>query len=354
MPHVSETDMPSALAPKLQVGELWKIYGTNAERLVGNLNRAPDDAFLEKHGLFGAVRGVNFDVMPGELITIMGLSGSGKSTLLRAVSRLIEPSYGTLLIDGQDFLGASSQELINIRRHRLGMVFQHYALLPHRTVLENVALPLEVRGEARTSRLEKARKTIDLVGLGNLIDRYPSQLSGGQQQRVGIARSLVTDPDIWFLDEPFSALDPLIRRELQQELLRLQKIVNKTILFVTHDFDEAVRLATRIIVMEAGRIVQIGTPEDIVMRPKNAYIEAFTRNIPKANVVTVGAIARPPTEEVLAGILPAQARIVEVASRILASSGTFGVETADGHRVGIIGTTDILPFLFSSPETHAA
>ncbi|MBV1837869.1 ATP-binding cassette domain-containing protein [Acetobacter estunensis] len=346
--------MSTAPTPKLQVGELWKIYGANAERLIGDRNSAPDDAFLEKHGLFGAVRGVSFDVMPGELITLMGLSGSGKSTLLRAVSRLIEPSYGTLLIDGQDFLGASSQELINIRRHRLGMVFQHYALLPHRTVLENVALPLEVRGETLPSRIEKARRTIDLVGLGKLIGRYPSQLSGGQQQRVGIARSLVTDPDIWFLDEPFSALDPLIRRELQQELLRLQKIVNKTILFVTHDFDEAVRLATRIIVMEAGRIVQIGTPEDIVLRPKNAYIEAFTRNIPKANVVTIGAIARPAADETLNGVLPAQARIVDAAPQIIASSGTFGVETADGHRVGVIGTTDILPFLFSSPEKQAA
>ena len=193
----------------------------------------------------------------------MGLSGSGKSTLVRCLARLIEPTAGEVMFAGRDLLGASPHELIELRRHKMGMVFQHFALLPHLTVLDNVAFPLEIQGVARKEREARAREMTTLVGLKGREHNLPHELSGGQQQRVGIARSLAIDPDIWFLDEPFSALDPLIRREMQNEFLRLQSVLQKTIVFITHDFDEAIRLADRIAIMQDGRIVQIGTPEEL-------------------------------------------------------------------------------------------
>ena len=204
-------------------------------------------------------------VSRGEIFVIMGLSGSGKSTLVRCLARLIEPTAGEVMFAGRNLLKASPKELIELRRHKMGMVFQHFALLPHLTVLDNVAFPLEIQGVARKDREARAREMTALVGLKGREHNLPQELSGGQQQRVGIARSLATDPDIWFLDEPFSALDPLIRREMQNEFLRLQSVLQKTIVFITHDFDEAIRLADRIAIMQEGRIVQIGTPEELVL-----------------------------------------------------------------------------------------
>lgn len=341
--------------PKLLVRDLWKVYGANADRLFAGRTTPPSDEELRQHNLFGAVKGASFDIWPGELITVMGLSGSGKSTLVRTVSRLIEPTYGKVMIDDEDLLSASPKRLIELRRHRMGMVFQNYALLPHRTVLENVALPLEVRGEGKAKREERARQMVELVGLKDRIDHFPTQLSGGQQQRVGIARSLAVDPDIWFLDEPFSALDPLIRHELQDELLRLQKIVRKTILFITHDFDEAVRLANRIVIMEGGRIVQIGTPEDIVLNPKDAYIANFTKNVRRANVITVGSLARPVGE--IAGIertVFATAKVFDAADQVLAASGPVGVVDADGGIVGTVTREAVIAALLDRPADCAA
>ncbi len=223
----------------------------------------------------------------------MGLSGSGKSTLVRCMSRLVEPSAGEILFNGRDLLAASPREMIEIRRHRMGMVFQHFALLPHLSVLGNVGFPLEVQGVPRAEREKRAREMVELVGLAGREADYPHQLSGGQQQRVGIARSLAVEPELWFLDEPFSALDPLIRREMQDEFLRLQETLHKTIVFITHDFDEAIRLADRIAIMKDGRIEQTGTPEDLVMRPATPYVAEFTRDVPKAKVLTVAAIMTP-------------------------------------------------------------
>jgi glycine betaine/proline transport system ATP-binding protein len=340
--------------PKLSIRDLWKVYGADADRIFAGRNTPPTDAELEKHKLFGAVRGATFDIWPGELITVMGLSGSGKSTLVRTVSRLIEPTYGQVWMDDEDLLAASPKRLIDLRRHRMGMVFQNYALLPHRTVLENVALPLEIRGEGKQKREERAHQMVELVGLKDRISHFPTQLSGGQQQRVGIARSLAVDPDIWFLDEPFSALDPLIRHELQDELLRLQTIVRKTILFITHDFDEAIRLANRIVIMEGGRIVQIGTPEDIVLNPNDTYVANFTKNVRRASVVTVGSLARPVGEAIgIGSTVPATAKVVDVAEQVIGATGHVGVLDAKGAMLGTVTSDAVIAMLIERPTGAA-
>lgn len=274
---------------KLSCRNIWKLYGANAEAFL-NANPTPSGEDIRKAGIIGAVRDARIDIAEGEIFIIMGLSGSGKSTLVRCLSRLIEPTGGQVLFDGVDLLTASEQELIEIRRHKMGMVFQHFALLPHLTVLQNVMFPLTVQAVPKSEAEVKAREVVELVGLKGREDYYPRELSGGQQQRVGIARSLVTEPDLWFLDEPFSALDPLIRREMQDEFLRLQARLHKTIVFITHDFEEAVRLADRIAIMKDGHIIQIATPEELVLNPATDYVAEFTRHIPRSKVLTVGGI----------------------------------------------------------------
>ena len=277
---------------KLSCRHVWKVFGEDASRLFQG-GKVPDAAALAAGGYIGAVRDASIDVYEGEIFVIMGLSGSGKSTLVRCLTRLIEPTAGAVLFDAQDLMQAGPSELIEMRRHKMGMVFQHFALLPHRTVLGNVAFPLEVQGVDRKTREDRARRMIDLVGLTGREAYYPRELSGGQQQRVGIARSLAVEPDVWFLDEPFSALDPLIRREMQDEFLRLQSVLHKTIVFITHDFDEAIRLADRIAIMKDGEIIQIGRPEDLVLNPATDYVREFTQAIPRAKVLTAGALMTP-------------------------------------------------------------
>ncbi|MGI9482873.1 MAG: quaternary amine ABC transporter ATP-binding protein [Hyphomicrobiales bacterium] len=277
---------------KLSCRSVWKLFGQNAERFLRS-NPAPSLDELNAAGLIAAVRDVSLDINPGEIFVIMGLSGSGKSTLVRCMSRLIEPTSGEIVFNGEDLLKASDQEMIDIRRHRMGMVFQHFALLPHLTVLGNVAFPLEVQGINKAAREARAREIISLVGLEGRENYYPRELSGGQQQRVGIARSLAVEPELWFLDEPFSALDPLIRREMQDEFLRLQSVLQKTIVFITHDFDEAIRLADRIAIMKDGGVDQVGTPEDLVVRPATDYVAEFTREVSPAKVLSAASIMEP-------------------------------------------------------------
>ncbi len=267
---------------------LWKVFGDNPETCfndgVANISK------MHKKGLVPAVKDINLDIYSGEMLVVMGLSGSGKSTLIRCLSRLVESTSGSVIIDGEDILAMSEKELIKLRRSKMGMVFQSFGLLPHRTVLDNVAFPLEMRGQDKFERIERALEVIKLVGLAGREEHFPRELSGGQQQRVGIARSLAIEPDIWFLDEPFSALDPLIRREMQDEFLRLQDLLGKTIVFITHDFDEALRLADRIAIMYEGRIEQIGTPDEIVMNPATEYVAKFTRGISRSKVVKVKSL----------------------------------------------------------------
>ena len=268
----------------LDCKNIWKLYGAKADSILIN-NANPDIDTLRAEGVIGAVRAVNVQIMQGEIFVIMGLSGSGKSTLVRCLSRLVEPTTGAINFDGIDLLRATDNELIEIRRKKMGMVFQQFALLPHLTTMENVAFPLDVQGVPKTIREARALEVIELVGLRGRENYYPRQLSGGQQQRVGIARSLVVEPDLWFLDEPFSALDPLIRREMQDEFIRLQNLLKKTIVFITHDFDEAIRLADRIAVMKDGEIEQIADPEQLVLNPATEYVAEFTRHVSRAKVI---------------------------------------------------------------------
>ncbi|MEE8533941.1 MAG: glycine betaine/L-proline ABC transporter ATP-binding protein, partial [Alphaproteobacteria bacterium] len=285
----SPTGDTAARGAKISCEGVWKVFGNGAESFLAAHGHAPGLDQLAQAGLIGAVRAVSFAVDEGEIFVIMGLSGSGKSTLVRCMSRLIEPTAGEVIFEGRDLLKASDKDLIEIRRHKMGMVFQHFALLPHLTVLGNVAFPLSVQGVDRATRERRAQEMIDLVGLSGRESYYPRELSGGQQQRVGIARSLSVEPEIWFLDEPFSALDPLIRREMQDEFLRLQKLLEKTIVFITHDFDEAIRLADRIAIMKDGRIIQIGSPEELVTAPADDYVAEFTREIPRAKVLSAAS-----------------------------------------------------------------
>jgi glycine betaine/proline transport system ATP-binding protein len=283
---------------KISCRNIWKVYGPNPETYfergdgaVGDPAGLGDRMRAESHVV--AASNVSFDVHVGEIFIIMGLSGSGKSTMVRCLSRLVEPTAGEVLLDGSDLLKASEVELIDIRRHKMGMVFQNFGLLPHLTVIDNVAFPLKVQGIAKAERIKRAAEMVELVGLEGRENAFPRQLSGGQQQRVGIARSLAVKPELWFLDEPFSALDPLIRRQMQDEFLRLQKLLHKTIVFITHDFLEALRLADRIVIMKDGEVVQMGTPADLVLRPADAYVAEFTKDVPRVRVITAGEIMEP-------------------------------------------------------------
>ncbi len=297
-------------------------------------------------GLIGAVRNVNIEIHQGEIFIIMGLSGSGKSTVVRCLSRLIEPTCGEILFDGSNLLEASAKELIEIRRHKMGMVFQHFALLPHLTVLGNVAFPLEIQGVDRKTREQRAIEIIELVGLEGREAYYPRELSGGQQQRVGIARSLAVEPDIWFLDEPFSALDPLIRREMQDEFLRLQSVLKKSIAFITHDFDEAIRLADRMAIMKDGEVIQVGTPEDLVMRPATEYVAEFTKDVPRAKVLTVMSIVHDAREgHAYENVVLATDKIDTVAERVLDAEHGFGVQDESGRIIGEINQEDVTRIL---------
>ncbi len=332
-------------APLLAAAGLWKLYGSEGSDLGRFVDPAKSADDLKAAGVVGAVRNVDLSVNRGEIFVIMGLSGSGKSTLVRLLARLIEPTAGAILFDGRDLVGLAPRELIEIRRHRMGMVFQNFALLDHLTALGNVAFPLEVRGVAKAERESRARELLALVGLEGRETSRPRQMSGGQQQRVGIARALAGNPELLFLDEPFSALDPLIRREMQDEFLRLQAALKKTIVFITHDFDEAIRLAGRIAIMKDGAIEQVGTPEDLVLRPATPYVAAFTRQVSPAKVRTVASLMRPiENPNVPCGFpeVPASLKVADVGARFRAASGPFVVVDEAGRPAGILRRDDVV------------
>jgi len=330
---------------KLVCRNVWKIFGAGARDAVRDASKKPTADDLARAGLVGAVRDVNLEVRTGEIFVIMGLSGSGKSTLVRCLSRLIEPTSGEILFNGENLLSASEERMIEIRRHQMGMVFQHFALLPHLSVLDNVAFPLEVQGIDRQKREERARRMVELVGLAGKEKAFPRQLSGGQQQRVGIARSLAVEPELWFLDEPFSALDPLIRREMQDEFIRLQSVLKKTIVFITHDFDEAIRLADRIAIMKDGEIVQAGTPEELVLAPATDYVAEFTRNVARAKVIRVASIMRPYEEPLPPVTIRANATVAEAAPLFVTAGDILGVIDRDGQPIGQLRRSDVVDVL---------
>lgn len=354
--NISDTSEPTNTDAKRDVAlsckGLWKVFGATKKRFEAAGGAALTNEDIAAKGWTPAVRNVSFDIYDGEIFVIMGLSGSGKSTLVRCLTRLHEPTAGQILLKGVDILAASPRELINLRRRWIGMVFQHFALLPGRTVMGNISFPLEVQGMARDERDARARELVELVDLVGLEDRLPSELSGGQQQRVGIARSLATDPALWVLDEPFSALDPLIRADLQDELLKLQANLSKTIVFITHDLDEAIRIADRIAIMQDGEVVQIGTPEELVMKPSCHYVERFTAKVAPATVVRVQSLIDGPAEAAVGGLnLTADVTVAEIAPKIISEDGPFGV-IRDEKLIGSITRATILNTLVGNRPSH--
>ena len=278
---------------KIVCKDIWKVFGPNEKNVLANLDKNLSRSEVkEKTGHVVAVKDVTFSVQKGETFVVMGLSGSGKSTLVRCLSRLIEPTHGQVSIDGHDITKMSNKDLTELRRNRMSMVFQHFGLFPHRRVIENIGYGLEIRGVKKKDRIEKSMETLSLVGLDGWDQHYPRELSGGMQQRVGLARALAVDPEILIFDEPFSALDPLIRREMQDELLSIQKMVQKTMVFITHDFSEAIKMGDHIAIMKDGEISQVGTPEEIVANPIDQYVKDFTEDVPKYKVLSAGKCAR--------------------------------------------------------------
>lgn len=331
---------------KISCRNMWKVFGANPHEFMIRHNGAPSDEDFKAEGYIGAVRNVSFDVHEGEILMIMGLSGSGKSTVIRCLTRLNDPTTGEMTYEGNDLLAASEEELIELRRHNMGMVFQNFGLLPHRNVLENVAFPLEMQGMEKAQRITRAKEMVDLVGLGGRETYFPRELSGGQQQRVGIARSLAVEPDIWFLDEPFSALDPLIRAEMQDEFIRLQQLLNKTIVFITHDFEEATKLADRIGIMKDGKMVQMDTAEQLVLHPADEYVAKFAKNAPHDRIISVGAVMKPAKGKLAGSTVLKSAKIGEVAAQVLDADLPCAVLDDTGKKVGMISRKMISEVLF--------
>jgi glycine betaine/proline transport system ATP-binding protein len=332
----------------LDVQGLWKIFGPSGRRgadgIVGSALADLSAAELkERTGCVAAVRDVSFTVARNEVFVVMGLSGSGKSTLLRCLTRLVEPTAGTVRFDGEDIGAADARRLRELRRHRFAMVFQSFGLLSHRRVIDNVAYGLEVRGVGRSARHEKARAILDLVGLTGHEDSYPDQLSGGMQQRVGLGRALAVDPDVLFFDEPFSALDPLIRRDMQNEVIRLHHEVGKTMVFVTHDLHEALRLGDRILIMRDGAMVQIGRPDEIVGAPADDYVRDFVSDVPRSHVLTLAWVMRAitPADPLDGPELPVDTIVRDAASVVL--SATAPVRVVRGAELlGVVDSDAIL------------
>ena len=319
--------------PVISCRNVWKLFGDKPEKYLSQMPKGHSYEDILADGYIAGVKDVSVDVHKGEMLVIMGLSGSGKSTLMRCMSRLHDITGGTIEVDGQDIMGLDEKGLIELRRSKMGMVFQSFGLLPHRTVLENVSFPLEMRGQDRHERRARALEVVKLVGLEGREEYYPRELSGGQQQRVGIARSLAIEPDIWFLDEPFSALDPLIRREMQDEFLRLQAMLNKTITFVTHDFDEALRLADRIAIMKDGAVEQCDTPDKIVLNPATDYVAKFTEEIEKSRVVHAATLIKKGAKG-SGKPVDADATILSLARRVVNDSAKAIPVERDGKIIG--------------------
>ncbi|WP_172385251.1 glycine betaine/L-proline ABC transporter ATP-binding protein [Streptomyces sp. MNP-20] len=341
------TEPAAADSPVFAVRNLWKVFGPKCERVPGDPElTALDPAELrERTGCTAAVRDVSFEVNKGEVFVVMGLSGSGKSTLVRCLTRLIEPTSGSVAIDGEDVLAMDKARLRELRRHRASMVFQHFGLLPHRTVLDNVAYGLEIQGVGKAERRERAAEVVAKVGLEGLEARKPGQLSGGQQQRVGLARALAADPEVLLFDEPFSALDPLIRRDMQEEVVRLHREEGRTMVFITHDLSEALKLGDRIALMRDGRVVQLGTPEEIVGSPADDYVRDFVRDVPREQVITVRSAMRPldpASERDERGPAVAPDATVSEAIEAVARSGFPARVMDDGRCLGVVDQEHLL------------
>lgn len=334
--------------------DVWKLYGPDPQGFLARHDGSPSVEMVKESGYIPAVVSASLDVMPGEIVVLMGLSGSGKSTLVRCLSRLIEPDAGSISFAGEDLLAASNKELIELRRHRMGMVFQHFALFPNRTVAENVVFPLEVQGVDSATRRARAEEILVLVGLEGRGGYYPRELSGGQQQRVGIGRSLAVEPDVWFLDEPFSALDPLIRREMQDEFLRLQSVLHKSIVFITHDFAEAIRLADRIAILYEGQIVQIGRAEELVTQPATDYVRAFAKDVQRDKILRassiMGSVENAATD---AAKVRGDAVLSDIAASVLGAERPLLVVDEADEPLGSLGRDALIDAIWGTGDTAA-
>jgi len=334
---------------------VYKIFGAGAKKMLQDVSGNVDAKTFQEAGCIVGVNNASFEVSKGELLVVMGLSGSGKSTLLRCISRLTDATAGKIYIEGQDLLSLKNKELIELRRNKMGMVFQSFALLPHKTVLENIAFPLQIKGMKTEDSISKAMDMVKLVGLEGRENYFPRELSGGQQQRVGIARSLAVEPDIWFLDEPFSALDPLIRKEMQDEFLRLQGKLQKTIMFITHDFDEALRLADRIAIMKDGIIEQLDTPAKIVLNPATEYVRKFTEEVPREKVLKIEAVMDPVDDaKNLSDLKVSKDAIIEtVAEKILSQEKPVTVIDSNKKVIGTVKPSKVIHTVFGGRKENS-
>ena len=349
--EIAQANRATGVDATIAVRGLWKIFGPAEAKIAGSpLLELSNAEFRLRTGSTIAVRDVSFDVQAGEVFVVMGLSGSGKSTLVRCLTRLIEPTLGQVLLDGEDIREANDERLRELRRRRFSMVFQNFGLLPHRRVIDNVAFGLEIRGDAREARHARAREMCELVGLSAHMDSYPEQLSGGQQQRVGLARALAGDPEVMFFDEPFSALDPLIRRDMQNEVIRLHDEVGKTMVFITHDLSEALKLGDHIVIMRDGRIVQTGSPEELVGAPADDYVADFVRDVAKSHVLTLRWIMRNATaDDPLDGPEFPPTTIIRSAVHVAAATDKPIRVTEGGRLLGVVDRRQILAAM-AGPE----
>lgn len=335
---------------KIECRHLWKIFGKHPQRIQQALSHGrSQQEILEETGHVIAVQDVSFSVPAGQIFVVMGLSGSGKSTLIRCLSRLIEPTDGQVLLDGRNLLQLTEKELRHVRRHEMSMVFQRFGLFPHRRVIDNVAYGLEVQGLGKQERHGRAADILDMVGLSTWSHHFPHELSGGMQQRVGLARALAVDPQILLCDEPFSALDPLIRREMQDELIHLQQTLKKTIIFITHDFLEALKLGDQIAIMKEGQIVQMGTPAHIVSNPINAYVEAFAKDAPRAKILTAADVMQSPAphDTSVPPLVPATTPLEQLIELVVAHEHPLTVVDGEKQPLGFINRTAVLRALAS-------
>ena len=352
------SDRPvTAGEPLISVGDLWKVFGPRAGEVPGSaeLSALSRRELLERTGCTAAVRDVSFDIAPSEMFVVMGLSGSGKSTLVRCLTRLIEPTSGSLGVEGEDIRKADEQRLRSLRRHKFSMVFQHFGLLPHRRVIDNVAYGLEIRGTPKAERNKRAMEVIELVGLTGYEKSYPDQLSGGMQQRVGLARALAGDPDVLLFDEPFSALDPLIRRDMQNEVIRLHHEVGKTMVFITHDLSEALKLGDRILIMRDGKMVQMGPGDELVGAPADDYVRDFVQDVNRSHVLTLRWIMRQPTsDDQLDGPELGPDVVVREATRAVLAAEKPVKVVDRGKLLGIVGDEEILGVIAAADAPSGA
>ena len=345
---------------KLSCRNVWKIYGDNPDRFFDNGNGLVDapEALaktIAEDNHIVANADVSFDVYAGEIFVIMGLSGSGKSTIVRCLSRLVEPTAGDIVLDGENLLKKSAEELIEVRRHKMGMVFQSFGLMPHLNVIDNIAFPLKLQGIGEAKRYAQAERVIELVGLQGRETNFPNELSGGQQQRVGIARSLAVEPEVWLLDEPFSALDPLIRKKMQDEFLRIQSMLRKSIVFITHDFQEALRLADRMAIMRDGAIVQIGRPVDLILNPVDDYVREVTNDVPWESVLRAADVCEKAPRSIKGmGRVSADTQISSLLGYLAKHEKGVAVEAKDGSVIGVATASGVLAALANGTNTAPA